>query len=96
MMQPGWEWARNEVNKRIERTKEMNLLPNLRNRLRKAKEPKRIEYKRTWTRGEGADPQLFITVETTCLPNQPLDDTSLIELMIYLKRNGWTQLNSVS
>jgi hypothetical protein len=95
MMQPGWEWARNAIENRNKERVPVKLLQRL-TKGRKPKPIERIAYKRTWTRGEGADPQIFITIETTCLPGRPLDDTSLIEMMIYLKRNGWQSVSDPS
>lgn len=58
--------------------------------MKKTKAPKRIPYKSTWTRG--IDPVVTITLETSCYPNTPIEDANTIDVMQYLRRNGWTKV----
>jgi hypothetical protein len=93
MMKPGWDWARNEVEKRIGAAMKPKLITGPRGKKTTVK-PNKVPYRCTWSRGEGADPQLFVTLETTAEPGVPLDDPNLIEMMIYLKRNGWVKMEN--
>jgi len=56
---------------------------------KKPKAPKRVPYTAIYTRG--ADPGVKLTIETECLPNQPIDEPDLIDLMQVLRRSGWTR-----
>lgn len=55
----------------------------------------RVAYNRTWTRGDGADPQIYVQISTEAIANEPIEDPGLIELMVYLKRNGWQKIEAI-
>lgn len=57
------------------------------------KPPQRIPYIAVWTKG--IPPKIDtvkLTIETTCWPNQPIDEPDLIDLLQVLRRSGWTKI----